>query len=333
MKYMFSKVKDKFSINSFQAKYWVWLSYLTFFSYLILIVFTFRDYGITYDESWRSTYGDLIINWYRSGFHDKGALSYWNLYYYGGFSDVIEQLVTKISSIGVYETRHFINAIFGLAAVVGAYKLGKYVASPFVGFLSALFLVTTARFYGHSFNNPVDIPFAAVSIFALYYLVQLIHHLPKPAKSLSLKFGITLGLALGIRVGATILVAYSVLALFLWFVLRYLTNKEPLTIETIRHNLYKPALIFFIIFVIAFFTMLVWWPAAQVNPIKQPIRAIRFSTNFQYSFDVFFDGRLIPNTQLPWYYLLKWFLITLPEFYFIALSGGLVALLNNIDSP
>jgi hypothetical protein len=327
------KMNELLSIKSFQSKYWIWLSILLFLSYLILIVFTFQDYGITYDELWRSTYGDLIIKWYSSGFHDKAALSYWNLYYYGGFSDVIEQLATRISPIGVYETRHFINAIFGLMAVIGAFKLGKCVASPFVGFLSALFLVTTARFYGHSFNNPVDIPFTAVSIFALYYLVQLVHQLPKPAKSQILKLGITLGLALGIRIGATILVGYCILALFLWLISRSLTEKDQLTIETIKDNLYKPALVFFFIFIIAFITMLVWWPAAQVNPIKQPVRAIRYTTNFQYEFNVFFDGKMIPNTQLPWYYLLKWFLITLPEFYFLALLGGLVVLLIIVTHP
>jgi 4-amino-4-deoxy-L-arabinose transferase-like glycosyltransferase len=327
------KMKKLLSINSFQSKYWVWISYLLFISFLVLIVLTFKDYGITYDESWRSTYGNLIIKWYTSSFHDKAALSYWNLYYYGGFSDVIEQLATRISPIGVYETRHFINAIFGLLAVIGVYKLGKYVTSPFVGFLSALFLVTTARFYGHSFNNPVDIPFAALSIFALYYLVQLVHQLPKPAKSLSLKLGITLGLALGIRIGAIVLVGYCVLALFLWLINRSFIKNEKLTIETIKDNLYKPALLFFFIFIVAFVTMLIWWPAAQVNPIKQPVRAIRFTTNFQYEFNVFFDGKIIPNTQLPWYYLLKWFLITLPEFYFLALLGGLVVLLFIVTHP
>jgi len=73
--------------------------------------------------------------------------------------------------------------------------------------------------------------------------------------------------------------------------------------------------------------MLVWWPYAQLSPILNPLRAFRRAANFtDFPATVLFDGRLMPANSLPWHYLPTSFLISLPEFYAIALAGGVAAL-------
>src|SRR5262245_45250126 len=135
---------------------WKALTCLLFLLYLIVILCTFLDYGITWDEYLQSTYGDYIIRWYTSFFADRSALTYKNLEYYGGFFDVIGQLAGRISPVGTYETRHLVNALFGLLGVIVVYSIGNYLGGAFAGFLSALFLLLTPRFYGDAFNNPKD---------------------------------------------------------------------------------------------------------------------------------------------------------------------------------
>ena len=120
---------------------WTMLSKILILLYGVVILWTFRDYGITWDEYSQATYGEYIIRWYTSLFHDPAVLNYKNLEYYGGLFDVLAQLVTRISPLGTYETRHLVNALFGFLGVVGTYKMGKYLGGPVAGFLSALFLL------------------------------------------------------------------------------------------------------------------------------------------------------------------------------------------------
>jgi hypothetical protein len=306
---------------------WRTLAYVLFGVHALLIILTFRDYGITFDEDWHYSYGDRIINWYSSGFRDPGALEYWTLVNYGGFFITLVRLVTLVSPIGPFETAHLINAFFGFGAVIGVWKLGKLIAGSPVGFLAAIMLVLTPRFYGHSFNNPVDIPLATLFVFALYYLIQVLRSMPNPPRGLIVKLGLAIGLALGIRVGATILVVYFVLGIVLYLAGHWLRRANSTHgARDVRSVLLGSARTFLAICSIAYVVMLVWWPAAQVSPIRHPLRTLRHMTGFLYEFPVFFEGHFISNTELPWYYVPKWFLVVLPEFYFVALGAGLPAL-------
>jgi len=46
----------------------------------IVAVFTFRDYGLGWDDYTHSQYGDLLLKLYGSGFADDRALSFVNLF-------------------------------------------------------------------------------------------------------------------------------------------------------------------------------------------------------------------------------------------------------------
>src|SRR5262249_57210506 len=49
---------------------------------------TFRDYGLGWDDYTHAEYADLLLRMYGSGFKDTGALSFANLYMYGGGFDL-----------------------------------------------------------------------------------------------------------------------------------------------------------------------------------------------------------------------------------------------------
>src|SRR6476660_9771483 len=94
--------------------------------------------------------------------------------------------------------------------------MGKYLGGPVAGFLSALFLLLTPRFYGDAFNNPKDIPFACLFLFSMYYLMMAVRYFPCIPGVLILKLGVAVGLTLGIRVGGSLLIGYLGLAFVFW---------------------------------------------------------------------------------------------------------------------
>jgi hypothetical protein len=153
-----SLLSSEHSLWSFPAPAWRVFASIWVVGVLIIIGATFLDYGLTWDAEVQASYGTLVLRWYGSWFRDGAALRYSNLYLYGGLFDTLAQLAARVSPLGVYETRHLLNALVGVFGVVGAYKLRSHLAGPRGGFFSAVFLTLTPVFYGHLFNNPKDVP-------------------------------------------------------------------------------------------------------------------------------------------------------------------------------
>ena len=74
-----------------------------------------------------------------------------------------------------FEIRHLLNALVGFAGVVGVYLLARSISgSSLVGLGAALFLILSPRYYGHTFNNPKDIPFAVFYLFSIFAIIRCI---------------------------------------------------------------------------------------------------------------------------------------------------------------
>ena len=79
-----------------------------------IAAFMFRDYGLGWDDYTQSQYGDLLMSLYGSGFADKRALSFVNVYMYGGGFDLLAALAAKASPFGLFATRRLVGAAIGL---------------------------------------------------------------------------------------------------------------------------------------------------------------------------------------------------------------------------
>src|SRR5580704_808537 len=71
-----------------------------------LVLLTFRDYGVTWDEDAHSWYGSLVLDYYLSLFADQRALHWQDLFNYGAAFDMTAAALSRISPFGLYETRH-----------------------------------------------------------------------------------------------------------------------------------------------------------------------------------------------------------------------------------
>jgi len=99
--------------------------------------FTFRDYGLGWDDYTHAEYADLLLKMYGSGFTDTSALSFANLYMYGGGFDMAAALLHKIVPLELFETRRLLGAIVGLIGLGVTWRLARRVGGPVAG-LAAL---------------------------------------------------------------------------------------------------------------------------------------------------------------------------------------------------
>ncbi|MCZ6636210.1 MAG: tetratricopeptide repeat protein [bacterium] len=269
-----------------------------------VILLTFTQYGVTSDEALHVSYGEDIVTWYWSGFEDHSVFEYKNTWLYGGAFDTVAHLAGHVLPFDVYDTRHLCNALVGLLGVVAAYFLGSLLGGNRAGFLAALFLVLTPRYYGHGFNNGKDIPFAVGYLWSLYCLLRSTAFLPKVPRHLIWKTGLAIGLTMGVRANGVVLMAY--LVLFYGIRLMYLCGPQ----EGLRRLIWPT----FATGGIAYGVMFLFWPWLQIHPLSGLWDGIQIFTSFPEVHFSFFEGRYVDSDVVPWYYGPKWLFLVLPEF-------------------
>src|SRR5579885_93955 len=100
---------------------WDKLSIATLVVTGVLVLLTFRDYGVTWDSDLHNLYGVRALDYYLSRFTDTQALTLPDLHYYGALFDLIAAGLNRISPLGIYETRHLLNAAFGIFGLAGCW--------------------------------------------------------------------------------------------------------------------------------------------------------------------------------------------------------------------
>ena len=286
----------------------------------ILVLLTFKDYGVTWDEDVHNWYGILALDYYLSLFADQRALHWLDLYNYGAAFDMAAAALNRFSPLGIYETRHLLNGFVGILGLAGCWKLGRALGGPRAGFIALMFLLLIPNYYGQMFNNPKDIPFAAGGVWASYYMVRILPSLPRPPLRLLVKLGVAIGLALGVRVGGLLFVCYLGLILVLsagWQAV--MARRLSVAIAAGWTSLLRVLLP---VAAIAFAVMLAFWPWGQHDPIGSVLGALASFSHETFPFNTLFDGRFVPASDLPWEYLPTYILLALPELILVLLIAA-----------
>jgi hypothetical protein len=274
-----------------------------------IAAFTFRDYGLGWDDYTHSQYGSLLVSLYGSGFADKRALSFVNLYMYGGGFDLLATLSAKVLPFGLFETRRFVGAAVGLVGLFFTWRLGRRLGGPLAGLLALALLATCPLYYGHMFMNAKDAPFAVAMVIALFGVVLALEEYPHANPATVALCGIGVGLAVGSRVMGGFAIVNAFVPLLLILVVRS------------RRSGIKPALgewaSFLTAFipgaVLAYLVMGLVWPWSVVSPLN-PFRAVEYFSNFfERPWRELFDGRLILVPDMPRSYVPTLVALTLPE--------------------
>jgi Dolichyl-phosphate-mannose-protein mannosyltransferase len=287
---------------------------------------TFRDYGLGWDDYTHAEYADLLLRMYGSGFRDTGALSFANLYMYGGGFDMAAALLHKVIPLELFETRRLLGAAVGVIGLAVTWRLGRRVGGPVAGLAALLLLVLCPTFYGHMFMNPKDAPFAVAMIILIMGLVRLAEEYPSPTPRTILMVGIGAGLSIGSRVLGGLALIYALLGFLPLFLAEVRTQGTRDALRRLVHVCYVllPGL------VLGYLIMGLIWPWSIIEP-GNPFHAVTyFSHFFEKPWKEMFDGALVSVPDMPWSYLPTLFALQLPEvllaLFIAGVAGTLLAL-------
>src|SRR6476646_10509560 len=270
---------------------------------------TFRDYGLGWDDYTHAEYADLLLRMYGSGFKDQAALSFANLYMYGGGFDMAAALLHKIIPLELFETRRLLGAVVGLVGLAVTWRLARRVGGPLAGLAALLLLALCPTFYGHMFMNPKDAPFAVSMVVLMLGLVRLAEEYPAPSPRTILIVGIGAGLAIGCRILGGLALVYAVAGFLPLLISEVRTQGAREAAHRFAHVLYVlvPGLAF------GYLVMGLMWPWSILEP-GNPLHALTyFSHFFEKPWKEMFDGALVSVPDMPWSYLPTLFALQLPE--------------------
>jgi Dolichyl-phosphate-mannose-protein mannosyltransferase len=286
----------------------------------VIAAFTFHDYGLGWDDYTHAEYADLLLRMYGSGFKDTGALSFANLYMYGGGFDMAAALLHKVIPLELFETRRLVGAIVGVIGLAVTWRLGRRVGGPLAGLVALLLLALCPTFYGHMFMNPKDAPFAVAMVVLMMGLVRLAEDYPQPSPRTVLILGLGAGLSIGSRILGGLALVYALIG----FV--------PLLIQEARSEGAREALHRFVHVVVVllpglalgYLIMGLIWPWS-IMEVANPFHALTyFSHFFEKPWKEMFDGALVSVPDMPWSYLPTLFALQMPEVLLALSLAGVV---------
>lgn len=279
---------------------------------------TFRDYGLGWDDYTHAEYADLLLRMFGSGFRDTAALSFANLYMYGGGFDMVAALLHKVIPLELFETRRLVGAIVGVIGLAVTWRLGRRVGGPPAGLASLLLLALCPIFYGHMFMNPKDAPFAVAMIILMLGLVRLAEEYPQPSPRTILIVGLGAGLSLGTRILGGLSLVYAVIGFLPLFL-------EELRNEGLRESVRRFAHVVYVLLpglVFGYLVMGLIWPWSIMEP-GNPFEALTyFSHFFEKPWKEMFDGAIVSVPDMPWSYLPTLFALQLPEVMLVLTAGA-----------
>ncbi|RAI38521.1 hypothetical protein CH341_27720 [Rhodoplanes roseus] len=286
-------------------------------------VATFRDFGMGWDDYAHAEYGGLLLRLYQSGFTDRRALSFVNLYAYGGGFDMLAALAAKLLPFPLFETRRLVGAAIGIAGLAMTWRIARRLGGPLAGFVALALLASCPLYYGHMFINPKDVPFAVAMLAATLGFVRAFSEYPHPSVPTTALLGLGLGLSFGTRVMGALAAVPAASAFLLIVVAEARRQGVRPALGRVGEFVLRliPAL------VVAYALMALIWPWSVVSPLN-PVRAlVYFSHFFEKPWRELFEGELLWVVDMPRRYVPELFALTTPEiFWALGIAGVISAL-------
>ena len=274
---------------------------------LPLMVTVSLDFGVTWDEGARHANGVRVWE-YLAGGRDPSLLRGGHVY--GGLFDVVAVAAERYFDANRWVARHAVNAVFGWMGAVFCGALAARLFGAWTGVLAMVLIASSPRYFADSMNNPKDLPFAAASVATLYALSTLSSTWPYISRTSAFWIITTLAAALNTRPAAILNIGFLGLLLAVFVVLERNTDWRRLLITAVH---------FTIVVVAALLLGTLFWPWAQQAPLVRPFQALFEASEFPWAGQVLFDGRNYRAPDLPWYYALRWLLISTPPVVLVGL--------------
>jgi 4-amino-4-deoxy-L-arabinose transferase-like glycosyltransferase len=293
---------------------------LVLFVVAVTAAWTFRDFGLGWDDYTHAQYGELLLNYYASGFSDQRALSFVNLYMYGGGFDMAAEALGKILPLNLFETRRLAGGLIGLAGLAVTWRLARRIGGPVAGLAAVVLLAACPLFFGHMMMNAKDAPFAVAMILLLLGLVRILSDYPRPRLPSIVLFGIGLGLTIGSRTLGVLAGAPMIAAMALLIAIETKAKgAKPAFARAGKFIVYLlPG------FVLAYAVMGAVWPWS-VQELLNPWRAlVYFSHFFEAPWRELFAGTLVLVPDMPRSYVPTLFTLQMPVLFLALAIAGIL---------
>jgi len=289
----------------------------------IVALLTFRDYGLSWDDYVHAEYGDLLLKFYASGLRDQRALSWVNLYYYGGGFDLLAALAAKLLPFSLFESRRLLGATVGLLGLFITWRIGRRVGGSSAGLIALILLASCPLYYGHMFMNPKDSPFAVAMAIFLLGLVRCFEEYPR----VSIASAAITGAGFGLSFGSRIMGVFGVLDALAALALIFMFECYARGIRSAGGRLGQFVVTLVPALPLAYAVMAMVWPWSVSN-LLNPLRAVEyFSHFFEKPWDELFDGRIISVPEMPRSYVPTLLALKLPAMMsFLGWAGAAGAL-------
>jgi len=294
-------------VKSSDAARWTFVAIAA--SLLPVMVLASFDFGVSWDEGDRHRNGVRVWEFVR-GLRSRSSFAETGGHVYPGLFDAICAALESWVPANRYVLRHVVNATFGWVGIVYCGRLAARLFGPWSGVLAAVLLALSPRYFAGSMNNPKDLPFAAMSVVALYYISTVSARWPYISASTAIKIALSLALALNIRVGALLYLGYFGVLMAALVVLERCTSWRRVADTAAR-----------VLGVAVAMLLLgtVFWPWAGGAPLTRPFQALVGAGNYPWDGLVLFNGDEYSARELPWHYAPWWFVISTPP---VVLAGA-----------
>lgn len=286
-------------------------------------LFTFRDYGLSWDEPLFYDYASALRyaysprEWFSGNFELEKAFgtSATDHANRGPAYIVLAQPVESLfENLGLDNASawHLLNFLTFQLGVYLLYRLAKRWMSPYSATMAAVLFSWQPLLWGHAFINPKDPPFLVFFIGAMCFGFEMVDSISQNIKTNIVKIFIAaffLGIATSIRVlgplAGVLVGAYA------------LSHLKEIKI---------PALIkYFAIYTgITILVALLTWPYLWTNPLQKFVEAFGFMSANPTQLNVLFNGEIYRAYELPRRYLPTLFGYTLTEPIWILFIIGLL---------
>jgi hypothetical protein len=277
-----------------------WTFCLMLAALLPLMVAASFDFGVTWDEHDRHTYGVKVWEFLR-GLRERSSFAETGGHVYPGLFDTLCAALESWVPLHPFVLRHVVNAIFGWIGIVYSGRLAARLFGPWAGVLAVVLLGLAPRYFAASMNNPKDLPFAAMAMMALYYISTVSPRWPYLPPGAAIKITISIALALNIRVGALLYLGYLGLLVAAIVIADRCSDWRRLAITGAQLAAIAVAVLLI---------GTIFWPWAGAAPLTRPFQALVGAAGYRWEGFVLFNGFEYDATRLPWYYAPWWFIIS-----------------------
>jgi len=290
---------------------------------ILIGLFIFRDFGLTWDEPYFYSYGDALGYAYSPKEWFSGNFDLYNSYGASGgdhrnrgpaYLFLARNFVYGVETLGSDSASawHLVNYLFFQLGIYFIYRISKRWMSKPAAFFASAFFAFQPLLWGHAFINPKDPPFLTFFLAALCFGFEMVDALSQNTKGKT-KRVLVASFFLGIATSIRVIGPLAGLLVFVYFLSKRNLIRDSSTWRS-----------FILYGFTALAIMFATWPYLWDDPLQNFIGVFHFMSDNPTHLGVLFGGKVYNAGELPRRYLPFMLVTTLTEPTWILFSIGFI---------